>query len=110
MRPTGAQIHFKYRELGGLGILIGNEPPHVLAEQTQIQLDLEIWIREETAKPEKKPVMGTCKVCNGVTNNFVRMFTTLVPICWKCEKEIAFRYTAKKLVEENKKEEDKTSP
>ena len=38
-----------------------------------------------------------CLVCKGknLGNNMVRMFTTDVSICWKCEAEIAKRYNKK---------------
>ena len=34
-----------------------------------------------------------CKVCNGRTNQEVRIHTVYVPICYKCVDEIVFRST-----------------
>lgn len=42
-------------------------------------------------------VYKDCLICKGknLGNNMVRMFTTNVSICWKCEAEVAKRYNKK---------------
>jgi hypothetical protein len=42
--------------------------------------------------------MQHCKTCGGITNQTIRLFTTEIPLCHKCLKEVTYRGMEKEVL------------
>lgn len=48
-------------------------------------------LKVDEAMRKEEGLINACKICNGRTNQEIRIHTVYVPICFKCEDEVVIR-------------------